>query len=76
MREKRLTKTVAFRLTADEHELLEWMSAWVGDKNVSVTVRRVFTREMNDWAQVKASQVKKLEAAAKRAAKKATTPDA
>ena len=76
MRTKRFTKTVAFRLTQDEYELLEWVSAYNGDKNVSETVRVVLADRLDMWRTMRTNEVKKLEAAAKRAAKKVATTDA
>ena len=75
MRTKRFTKTVAFRLTQDEYELLEWVSAYNGDKNVSETVRVVLADRLDMWRTMRTNEVKKLEAAAKRAAKKVATTD-
>lgn len=76
MRTKRFTKTVAFRLTQDEYELLEWVSAYNGDKNVSETVRVVLADRLDMWRTMRTNEVKKLEAAAKRAAKKVANIDA
>ena len=76
MKTKRFTKTIAFRVSEAEYELLDWYSTFSGHKNVSVTVRALLVEAAKEWHLTRTNEVRKLEAAAKRAAKKAANADA
>jgi hypothetical protein len=71
MKEKKYTRTVAFRVTADEAELLDWISVFNGDKNVSTTIRNLVTQAMPTWKMHRNAAEKRAALADKRAAKKA-----
>ena len=71
MRNKRFTKTIAFRVSDAEYELLEWISAYSGHKSVGATIRELMWEQIPAWNIKRTSEIKKLEAAAKRTAKAA-----
>jgi len=76
MRAKRFTKTIAFRVTPDEYELLEYLCDRDGIKNPSTLLRKLIQNDLQAAHLSRIQAVKRLEAAARRAAKKAATTDA
>ena len=70
-REKKYTKTIAFRVTAEEYELIEQDMAYKACKTPSVWVRGELAPVFEIIRMVNAENAKKAEARAKRAAKKA-----
>ena len=70
-REKKYTRTVAFRVTAEEWELIQQDMAYKGHVKPSAWVRAELAPVFDVIRMVNAEQAKKAEAAAKRAAKKA-----
>ena len=71
MREKKYTRTVAFRITAEEWELIQQDMANDGHTKPSTWVRSKLAREFDILRIVREQDAKRAEAAAKRAAKKA-----
>ena len=76
MKTKRFTKTIAFRVTPDEYELLEYLCDRDGIKNPSVLLRKLIQNDLAAAHLSRVQAVKRLEAAARRTAKKAATTDA
>lgn len=72
-REQKYTRTVAFRVTAEEWELIQQDMAYKGHTKPSAWVRAELAPVFDVIRMVNADQAKKAEAAAKRAAKKAAT---
>ena len=70
-REKKYTKTIAFRITADEWELIEQDMVYKGCAKPSAWVRGELAPVFDIIRMVNAEEAKKAEARAKRAAKKA-----
>ena len=76
MKTKRFTKTIAFRVTPDEDELLEYLCDRDGIKNPSVLLRKLIQNDLAAAHLSRVQAVKRLEAAARRTAKKAENTDA
>ena len=76
MRENRYVKTIAFRVTQDEYDLLQYLCDRDGIKNASTLIRQLLDADLKAAHLSRGMAVKKLEAAARRAAKKAATTDA
>lgn len=70
-REKKYTRTVAFRVTAEEWELILQDMAYKGHGKPSAWVRAELAPVFDVIRLVNAEDAKRAEAAAKRAAKKA-----
>lgn len=71
MREKKYTRTVAFRVTAEEWELIQQDMANDGHTKPSTWLRSKLERDFIILRVVREQDAKRAEAAAKRAAKKA-----
>ena len=70
-REKKYTKTIAFRVTAEEWELIEHGMKRAGHTKSSTWMREVLMTELQALAVSKIKADKLAEAAARRAARKA-----
>lgn len=71
MREKKYTRTVAFRVTEDEWQLIEYAMKVDGHTKPSAWVRTALINEFMTLRAMRAQDAKRAEAAAKRAANKA-----
>lgn len=70
-REKKYTKTIAFRITAEEWELVEHGMIAENCHKPSEFIRKELQATFNTLRAIREQDMKRAEAAAKRAAKKA-----